>query len=144
MSRKLEPSDFMEADAGLICRPLTPERWSDFEQLFGKRGACGDALVRRHGQPDRPFLVRRKCLRLRQDELARLDAQAGRHRCDLQPAAGLRQVVPVNGLLERRVRQLKMQRQFGRLTGFQDGGLLPNADVQVGQFDRRVSFDGRV
>jgi GNAT superfamily N-acetyltransferase len=21
--------------------PLTPERWSDFEELFGKRGACG-------------------------------------------------------------------------------------------------------
>ena len=22
-------------------RPLTPERWADFESLFGKRGACG-------------------------------------------------------------------------------------------------------
>ncbi len=22
-------------------RPLTPERWTDFEQLFGTRGACG-------------------------------------------------------------------------------------------------------
>ena len=29
---------------GLIkpeCHPLTPERWSDFETLFGERGACG-------------------------------------------------------------------------------------------------------
>ncbi|MGK7296162.1 MAG: GNAT family N-acetyltransferase [Candidatus Wenzhouxiangella sp. M2_3B_020] len=25
----------------LDCRPLTPERWDDFEQLFGERGACG-------------------------------------------------------------------------------------------------------
>ena len=25
--------------------PLTKERWQDFEQLFGKRGACGDHAV---------------------------------------------------------------------------------------------------
>lgn len=25
----------------LVARPLTPERWADFEKLFGKRGACG-------------------------------------------------------------------------------------------------------
>jgi len=26
---------------GLSVQPLTPERWDDFEKLFGKRGACG-------------------------------------------------------------------------------------------------------
>lgn len=25
----------------LICHPLTPERWKDFETLFGANGACG-------------------------------------------------------------------------------------------------------
>jgi len=25
----------------LTCQPLTPERWTDFEYLFGPRGACG-------------------------------------------------------------------------------------------------------
>ena len=25
----------------LICHPLTPDRWADFEALFGERGACG-------------------------------------------------------------------------------------------------------
>ena len=25
----------------LICHPLTPDRWTDFETLFGERGACG-------------------------------------------------------------------------------------------------------
>jgi GNAT superfamily N-acetyltransferase len=24
-----------------VCHPLTPERWEDFESLFGERGACG-------------------------------------------------------------------------------------------------------
>ena len=27
--------------SGLTVHPLTPERWSDFEALFGPRGACG-------------------------------------------------------------------------------------------------------
>ena len=27
--------------SGLEFHPLTPERWADFEQLFGERGACG-------------------------------------------------------------------------------------------------------
>lgn len=27
--------------AGLDFRPLTKDRWNDFEKLFGKRGACG-------------------------------------------------------------------------------------------------------
>jgi GNAT superfamily N-acetyltransferase len=26
---------------GLTCHPLTPDRWPDFERLFGERGACG-------------------------------------------------------------------------------------------------------
>jgi GNAT superfamily N-acetyltransferase len=25
----------------LVCHPLTVQRWADFEQLFGERGACG-------------------------------------------------------------------------------------------------------
>lgn len=28
-------------DDRLDCRPLTNDRWSDFERLFGKNGACG-------------------------------------------------------------------------------------------------------
>ena len=27
--------------ARLVCHPLTPDRWDDFETLFGERGACG-------------------------------------------------------------------------------------------------------
>lgn len=27
--------------SALVCKPLTPSRWSDFEELFGPRGACG-------------------------------------------------------------------------------------------------------
>ena len=30
-----------EAVPRLAYRPLTPERWKDFEALFGERGACG-------------------------------------------------------------------------------------------------------
>jgi GNAT superfamily N-acetyltransferase len=30
-----------KAISGLEFHPLTPARWSDFEQLFGPRGACG-------------------------------------------------------------------------------------------------------
>ncbi len=29
------------SDSTLVIHPLTPERFSDFEQLFGPRGACG-------------------------------------------------------------------------------------------------------
>lgn len=29
------------ASGQLEFKPLTPERWEDFEELFGKRGACG-------------------------------------------------------------------------------------------------------
>jgi GNAT superfamily N-acetyltransferase len=25
----------------IVCHPLTPDRWADFEALFGERGACG-------------------------------------------------------------------------------------------------------
>jgi len=31
----------VDLSAGLDFRPLTPARWSDIEQLFGPRGACG-------------------------------------------------------------------------------------------------------
>jgi GNAT superfamily N-acetyltransferase len=30
-----------KATAKLECHPLTPDRWTDFETLFGERGACG-------------------------------------------------------------------------------------------------------
>jgi GNAT superfamily N-acetyltransferase len=36
MARKKKNSEPL-----LECHPLTPERWADFEQLFGERGACG-------------------------------------------------------------------------------------------------------
>jgi hypothetical protein len=28
-------------EISLVFHPLTPEAWSDFEELFGRRGACG-------------------------------------------------------------------------------------------------------
>jgi GNAT superfamily N-acetyltransferase len=28
-------------EPSLVCHPLTPDRWADFERLFGPRGACG-------------------------------------------------------------------------------------------------------
>lgn len=31
----------MRSTEPIVWYPLTPERWSDFEQLFGPRGACG-------------------------------------------------------------------------------------------------------
>ena len=30
-----------DAEVQLACRPLTLDRWSDLEALFGERGACG-------------------------------------------------------------------------------------------------------
>ena len=30
-----------KSPAKILVHPLTPERWTDFEHLFGKRGACG-------------------------------------------------------------------------------------------------------
>jgi GNAT superfamily N-acetyltransferase len=30
-----------KTDSEVVFHPVTPERWSDFEALFGKRGACG-------------------------------------------------------------------------------------------------------
>jgi GNAT superfamily N-acetyltransferase len=30
-----------EDDSMLVCHPLTPDRWADFEQLFGERGVGG-------------------------------------------------------------------------------------------------------
>ncbi len=30
-----------KTDSEVVFRPVTPERWSDFETLFGERGACG-------------------------------------------------------------------------------------------------------
>src|SRR5256885_9729540 len=33
-----------KANRSLECHPLTPERWADFETLFGERGACGGGL----------------------------------------------------------------------------------------------------
>jgi GNAT superfamily N-acetyltransferase len=29
------------SDSGLVYQPVTPDRWGDFETLFGPRGACG-------------------------------------------------------------------------------------------------------
>lgn len=36
-----DPSRFAWEHAGLEVRPATAERWSDFQTLFGDRGACG-------------------------------------------------------------------------------------------------------
>jgi GNAT superfamily N-acetyltransferase len=39
--RKQRPRKQVVAGAALVCHPLTLDRWTDFEQLFGERGACG-------------------------------------------------------------------------------------------------------
>jgi len=31
----------LHVNSGITTHPLTPERWPDFETLFGPRGACG-------------------------------------------------------------------------------------------------------
>ena len=35
--------------AALECHPLTPDRWSDLETLFGPRGACGGSCATAEG-----------------------------------------------------------------------------------------------
>jgi GNAT superfamily N-acetyltransferase len=39
----------------LICHPLTPDRWDDFETLFGERGACGGCWCTFWRQPRSAF-----------------------------------------------------------------------------------------
>jgi GNAT superfamily N-acetyltransferase len=39
----------------LICHPLTPDRWNDFETLFGERGACGGCWCTFWRQPRSEF-----------------------------------------------------------------------------------------
>jgi GNAT superfamily N-acetyltransferase len=39
--RKLEMSKKRTHIGTFRCEPLTPDRWDDFETLFGERGACG-------------------------------------------------------------------------------------------------------
>lgn len=39
----------------LDCRPLTPDRWADFETLFGERGACGGCWCTFWRQPRSSF-----------------------------------------------------------------------------------------
>lgn len=45
--------------AKLDCRPLTPDRWADFEALFGERGACGGCWCTVWRRP-RPEYIRGK------------------------------------------------------------------------------------
>ncbi|MSR52883.1 MAG: hypothetical protein EXS09_06285 [Gemmataceae bacterium] len=53
----------------LVCHPLTPDRWDDFEKLFGERGACGGCwctawrrpcadFVREKGAGNRRFILK--------------------------------------------------------------------------------------
>lgn len=44
----------------LICHPLTPDRWDDFEQLFGARGACGGCWCTVWRRPRSEFLKGKK------------------------------------------------------------------------------------
>ena len=39
----------------LVCRPLTPDRWADFETLVGERGACGGCWCTFWRQPRSAF-----------------------------------------------------------------------------------------
>ena len=39
----------------LVCYPLTPDRWDDFETLFGERGACGGCWCTFWRQPRSSF-----------------------------------------------------------------------------------------
>jgi len=39
----------------LVCLPLTPDRWDDFESLFGERGACGGCWCTYWRQPRSAF-----------------------------------------------------------------------------------------
>jgi len=39
----------------LVCQPLTPDRWDDFETLFGECGACGGCWCTFWRQPRSAF-----------------------------------------------------------------------------------------
>lgn len=39
----------------LICKPLSPQRWTDFETLFGPRGACGGCWCMFWKLPNKEF-----------------------------------------------------------------------------------------
>jgi GNAT superfamily N-acetyltransferase len=39
----------------LVCHPLTPDHWADFETLFGERGACGGCWCTFWRQPRSAF-----------------------------------------------------------------------------------------
>ena len=39
----------------LVCHPLTHDRWTDFETLFGERGACGGCWCTFWRQPRSAF-----------------------------------------------------------------------------------------
>jgi GNAT superfamily N-acetyltransferase len=43
------------ASLDLTCKPLTPRRWSDFEQLFGPRGACAGCWCMFWKLPNKDF-----------------------------------------------------------------------------------------
>lgn len=42
-------------EGGLICRPLVRDRWTDFEDLFGRNGACGGCWCMLWRLPRRQF-----------------------------------------------------------------------------------------
>lgn len=45
--------------AALSCHPLTPERWEDFETLFGQNGACGGCWCMLWRLPRKEFEARK-------------------------------------------------------------------------------------
>ncbi len=45
----------MMASLALTCKPLIPSRWSDFEQLFGPRGACAGCWCMFWKLPNKDF-----------------------------------------------------------------------------------------
>lgn len=58
----------MPKKSALVCHPLTPDRWADFERLFGHNGACGGCwctvwrrtrseFVRDKGEGNRRFIL---------------------------------------------------------------------------------------
>ena len=40
----------------VVCHPLTPDRWRDFETLFGERGACGGCWCADRRRPRSEFV----------------------------------------------------------------------------------------
>lgn len=45
----------MPSPAVIECHPLTPERWNDFETLFGRNGACGGCWCMLWRTPPKEF-----------------------------------------------------------------------------------------